>query len=110
MLFPPGDSALDSGPRAGRCRIPVGFRRWRFFGVRDSPAERLDGAPAARGPVKKLRRGRNGFEKTPEARAIHFPDGSSRTTEGRSESSRRSPGEVAAQFCITHDANAHGEV
>src|SRR5256885_9053407 len=58
VVFPQWDSAFDSRPRSGRHGIHAGIRRWKFFGVRDGSAERLDGAPAARGAVKELRRDR----------------------------------------------------
>src|SRR5205807_4083206 len=74
-----------------------------IFQNRKRSCERFDGAPAARGAVKELRRCRGGFKESPQARVIHFPDCSSRITGGGPESSRRSTWEVAARFRFSHD-------
>ena len=53
--------------------------------------------------------GEEAFAESAQARAVHFPNGCSRGTGGRSESSGRSTWKVTAGFCFSHDGNAADE-
>src|SRR4029077_666200 len=87
-------------------RIHARFRRRRFFGVRHCAVKRLYARSAARGVGKKFRRRPTGIEECSETRIVHFPNGRSRITGGRPEGSSRYTWKVAAELCISHDANA----